>query len=107
ERPRARTPAWGRRASATPQRARADGRPGGAAAGASARRPGGRAVALSGGGGIRTLDGPIRPITVFETAAFNHSATPPGWRSKGSESPAPVARERRPSDGWRRTRGAG
>ncbi len=32
----------------------------------------------SGGGGIRTLDGPIRPITVFETAAFNHSATPPG-----------------------------
>jgi hypothetical protein len=34
----------------------------------------------SGGGGIRTLDGPKRPITVFETAAFNHSATPPRWR---------------------------
>ena len=31
----------------------------------------------SGGGGIRTLDGPNRPITVFETAAFNRSATPP------------------------------
>jgi hypothetical protein len=35
----------------------------------------------SGGGGIRTLDGPKRPITVFETAAFNHSATPPDRRA--------------------------
>src|SRR6478752_5544559 len=32
----------------------------------------------SGGGGIRTRDGRKPPITVFETAAFNHSATPPG-----------------------------
>ncbi len=31
----------------------------------------------SGEGGIRTLDGPNRPITVFETAAFNRSATSP------------------------------
>jgi hypothetical protein len=29
-----------------------------------------------GGGGIRTLDR-LAPITVFETAAFDHSATPP------------------------------
>ena len=30
----------------------------------------------SGEAGIRTLDG-VAPITVFETAAFNHSATSP------------------------------
>ena len=30
----------------------------------------------SGEGGIRTLDR-VAPITVFETAAFNHSATSP------------------------------
>ena len=36
----------------------------------------------SGGGGIRTLVGGISPETVFETAAFNRSATPPGERSK-------------------------
>jgi hypothetical protein len=35
----------------------------------------------NGGGGIRTLVGPIRPETVFETAAFNRSATPPGGLS--------------------------
>jgi steroid delta-isomerase-like uncharacterized protein len=32
---------------------------------------------MSGGGGIRTLVGPKWPETVFETAAFNRSATPP------------------------------
>ena len=32
--------------------------------------------AHGGGGGIRTLDR-LAPITVFETAAFDHSATPP------------------------------
>jgi hypothetical protein len=37
----------------------------------------------SGGGGIRTLVGPKWPETVFETAAFNHSATPPRWRVQG------------------------
>ena len=44
------------------------------------RRPGlqGRPVE-GGGGGIRTLVGPKWPETVFETAAFNHSATPPRW----------------------------
>ena len=31
-----------------------------------------------GGGEIRTLGTPIRRSTVFETAAFNRSATPPG-----------------------------
>src|ERR1700683_5219379 len=31
-----------------------------------------------GGGEIRTLGTPIRRTTVFETAAFNRSATPPG-----------------------------
>src|SRR3954451_13743710 len=30
-----------------------------------------------GGGGIRTLVRGLTPETVFETAAFNHSATPP------------------------------
>ena len=35
---------------------------------------------MSGGGGIRTLETPNRRLTVFETAAFNHSATPPEWR---------------------------
>ncbi len=43
--------------------------------------PGARSGCISGGGGIRTLDGPKRPITVFETAAFNHSATPPDGRA--------------------------
>ena len=33
---------------------------------------------MNGGGGIRTLVGGISPETVFETAAFNRSATPPG-----------------------------
>ena len=37
----------------------------------------------NGGGEIRTLGTPIRRTTVFETAAFNRSATPPGRRSKG------------------------
>ncbi len=32
----------------------------------------------SGEGGIRTPDGRVTPITVFETAAFNRSATSPG-----------------------------
>jgi hypothetical protein len=31
----------------------------------------------SGGGGIRTLEGPGRPLAVFKTAAFDRSATPP------------------------------
>src|SRR4051812_46022720 len=35
------------------------------------------AVTRSGGGGIRTLVRGLTPETVFETAAFNHSATPP------------------------------
>src|SRR3954466_6159929 len=34
----------------------------------------------SGGGGIRTLVRGLTPETVFETAAFNHSATPPSKR---------------------------
>jgi hypothetical protein len=32
----------------------------------------------NGGGGIRTLEGPGRPLAVFKTAAFDRSATPPG-----------------------------
>ena len=35
-------------------------------------------VTGNGGGGIRTLVGGNSPETVFETAAFNRSATPPG-----------------------------
>jgi hypothetical protein len=34
----------------------------------------------SGEGGIRTPDAGITDVTVFETAAFNHSATSP-WQS--------------------------
>ena len=33
---------------------------------------------MSGEGGIRTPDAGITDVTVFETAAFNHSATSPG-----------------------------
>ena len=32
---------------------------------------------FSGGGGIRTLGRGVAPTTVFETAPFNHSGTPP------------------------------
>src|SRR5438445_8969569 len=37
----------------------------------------------NGGGGIRTLVGAKRPETVFETAAFNRSATPPRGTLQG------------------------
>ena len=36
-----------------------------------------RFVVSGGGGGIRTLVTRVTGETVFETAAFNHSATPP------------------------------
>ena len=35
-------------------------------------------LGLSGGGGIRTLGAGVTHTTVFETARFNHSRTPPG-----------------------------
>ncbi len=38
---------------------------------------------FGGGGGIRT-PGTLASTTVFETATFNHSATPPHWIEKGS-----------------------
>ena len=42
-----------------------------------------------GGGGIRTLVTRITGKTVFETAAFNHSATPPrGVKTKQARRPA-------------------
>src|SRR3954449_5330160 len=41
------------------------------------RQPRMRSALVSGGGGIRTLVRGLTPETVFETAAFNHSATPP------------------------------
>src|SRR3954468_13898050 len=41
------------------------------------RQPRMRSELVSGGGGIRTLVRGLTPETVFETAAFNHSATPP------------------------------
>ena len=34
-------------------------------------------IPWSGGGGIRTLGRGVTPTTVFETARFNHSRTPP------------------------------
>ena len=37
--------------------------------------PEGRSVLKRGEGGIRTPDAGIADVTVFETAAFNHSAT--------------------------------
>ena len=52
----------------------------------------------SGGGGIRTLEPPNRRLTVFETAAFNHSATPPGDGFR-------LAPVRRPRRGRRRHNG--
>ena len=39
-----------------------------------------QAACLRGEGGIRTPDAGITDVTVFETAAFNHSATSP-WQS--------------------------
>jgi hypothetical protein len=39
---------------------------------------------FSGGGGIRTL-GTLARTTVFETAPFNHSGTPPGTRHGDGE----------------------
>ena len=42
-----------------------------------------------GGGGIRTLVTRVTGKTVFETAAFNHSATPPrGVKTKQAQRPA-------------------
>ena len=42
-----------------------------------------------GGGGIRTLVTRVAGKTVFETAAFNHSATPPrGVKTKQARRPA-------------------
>ena len=38
-------------------------------------------AARSGGGGIRTLGAGVTHSTVFETARFNHSRTPPGVRT--------------------------
>ena len=43
------------------------------------RRPGHRGI--GGGGGIRTLGAGVTHTTVFETARFNHSRTPPRMRS--------------------------
>ena len=45
-------------------------------------KPGSQEI-TGGGGGIRTLVTGVAGKTVFETAAFNHSATPPhgAWRS--------------------------
>ncbi len=66
------------------------------------RPPALRLARRSGGGEIRTLGTPIRRTTVFETAAFNRSATPPddGCRVKDRISRgAPPARDRERS-GW-------
>ncbi len=42
---------------------------------------GGHVLPASGGeGGIRTLETGVTRLTVFETAAFNRSATSPRWR---------------------------
>ena len=45
----------------------------------------------SGGGGIRTL-GTVARTTVFETARFNHSRTPPAWAENGSAWPRNLPR---------------
>jgi hypothetical protein len=53
-----------------------------------------KSAGKNGGGGIRTLVGGISPETVFETAAFNRSATPPGSASRLDHlSLRPLARE--------------
>jgi hypothetical protein len=52
-------------------------------ANADAQAPGCLETSQNGGGGIRTLVGGKPPETVFETAAFNRSATPPRSRPGG------------------------
>jgi hypothetical protein len=47
-----------------------------------------RTEPISGEGGIRTPDAGITDITVFETAAFNHSATSP--RKSVPSTPRPL-----------------
>src|SRR5579875_1884257 len=69
-----------------------------------------RTRTADGGGGIRTLVGGISPETVFETAAFNRSATPPGARlarrlaiargRDGGRSPSRAGGRRRRGGGW-------
>jgi hypothetical protein len=50
----------------------------------------------SGGGGIRTLGAGVTHTTVFETARFNHSRTPPGATVQGSDS----AQRRERKNAW-------
>src|SRR4051794_33631193 len=52
-----------------------------------------RVAELSGGGGIRTLGSGVTTTTVFETAPFNHSGTPPGRPGRVAEAgrPGPLA----------------
>ena len=51
-------------------------------------------ILTGGGGGIRTLVTRITGKTVFETAAFNHSATPPRWGARHEASYAKRAEAR-------------
>ena len=59
----------------------------------------GRGFLTGGGGGIRTLVTRVTGKTVFETAAFNHSATPPrgmrpAWSSPTGTRRTPAVRSR-------------
>jgi hypothetical protein len=58
----------------------------------SRRRPKRRRLERDGGGEIRTLVGGETPKMVFETTAFNRSATPPGRRPQGYRSASSSAK---------------
>src|SRR3954467_15919335 len=62
------------------------------------RHPRMRSALVSGGGGIRTLVRGLTPETVFETAAFNHSATPP---KEATSSPGPGSEAARETSAMR------
>ena len=60
-------------------------------------------VRVGGERGIRTLDG-LAPIPVFETGAFNHSATSPVPAPQGRETLSTLLQRGLQEDHWRATK---
>src|SRR5687768_2689130 len=66
--------------------------------GSGPSRPIDAATAGGGGGGIRTHGTGVTGTTVFETARFNHSRTPPDATSQGSARRSAAGPEERPQE---------